>query len=256
MFGFFLSKFLPLLVYPLGLTCLLLIASLVVRTRASRRFQIAGLIILYLSSNRFCSDLLVRSLERRYLPPQPLPTAQAIVVLGGGINPPMSPRPWLELSDAGDRLIYGCKLYRDQKAPWLILSGGRVAWRPNSNDQPESQDMATLATFMGVPPRAILQDPTSLNTRQNAENVAQILRSHQLESILLVTSALHMPRAYGWFTKLGISTIPAPTDYLVVDQDQDFSGFEFALGLLPDVGALNHTTNTIKEYLGLILQNF
>jgi uncharacterized SAM-binding protein YcdF (DUF218 family) len=255
--AFFFSKFLPLFVYPLGLSACLLAIALFLSwkkyVRLSRNFLIAALVILYVSSNRYFSDGLVRSLESRYIPTTELPTADGIVVLGGGIKPQSAPRPWIEVGEAGDRLIYGAKLYREQKAPWLILSGGRVTWRVDGGKGSESEDMAILAEIMGVPRSAMLQDPTSFNTKENAENVKQILKQHNLKKILLVTSALHMPRALAIFQKLKIDAIPAPTDFLVVDSDSEWSLAEFSLRILPDSNALNNTTNAIKEYLGMLL---
>lgn len=256
--AFFLSKFLPLFIYPLGLSVCLLSVALILswkrkHIRLSRYLLLSALVIIYISSNRYFSDGLVRSLESRNIPVVELPTADAIVVLGGGIKSQTPPRPWIEVGEAGDRLIYGAKLYREKKAPWLILSGGRVTWRVERGKGSESADMAVLAEVMGVPRSAILQDPTSYNTKENAENVKEILRQNKLNRILLVTSALHMPRSLGIFQKLGLDVIPVPTDFLVVDSDSEWNLAEFSLRILPDSGALTNTTNAIKEYIGMIL---
>ena len=64
------------------------------------------------------------TLEWRYLPLEPVPTADAIVVLGGAVAPALAPRPWVEVSEAGDRILYAARLYNQAKAPKLILSGG------------------------------------------------------------------------------------------------------------------------------------
>jgi uncharacterized SAM-binding protein YcdF (DUF218 family) len=259
--AFFLSKFLPLFVYPLGLSCLLLLAGSILSwrkkyLRLGRYLSLAALVIIYISSNRYFSDGLVRSLEYRYIPTGELPTADAIVVLGGGIKPQTPPRPWIEVGDAGDRLIYGARLYQQKKAPLLILSGGRVTWRVDGGKGSESEDMAILAEALGVPRSATLQDSTSFNTKQNAENVLQILKAQNLKTVLLVTSALHMPRSIAIFQKLGISTTAAPTDFLLVNSDGENSLAEFSLKILPDAGALTNTTNAIKEYLGMLLAGF
>ena len=46
---------------------------------------------------------MLRSLEWESLPPNPVPSADAIVVLSGGTLPRLSPRPTVEVSDGGDR---------------------------------------------------------------------------------------------------------------------------------------------------------
>jgi uncharacterized SAM-binding protein YcdF (DUF218 family) len=53
-----------------------------------------------------------------------------------------------------------------------------------------------------------------------------------------------MQRAKYVFERLGITVIPAATDYQVVEQ------FTSILDWLPQAGALNKTTKAIKEYLG------
>jgi uncharacterized SAM-binding protein YcdF (DUF218 family) len=75
-----------------------------------------------------------------------------------------------------------------------------------------------------------------------------------LHKVLLVTSAMHMPRAFRTFRHQGIDSIPSPTDFTVTDLDiaQSDATFEdFALSLMPDVGMLANTTGALKEYIGL-----
>ena len=252
----FLSKLLPLFFYPLGLSCLLIIFALVMfwkRPRWAAGAMALALTILLTLSNGWISQNLVRSLETQNLPPTPIPQTRAIVVLGGGIKPALPPRPWVEVSEAGDRILYGSQLYRQGRAPWLILSGGRVEWK--GGGPPESADMAEIAQAMGVPASAILPDPTSLNTYQNAVNVRKILKENNiLGPILLVTSALHMPRSLLIFQRQGIETIPAPTDFSITQQDIEASQSSFQavlLNLLPDAYNLQQSTKALKEYIGL-----
>jgi uncharacterized SAM-binding protein YcdF (DUF218 family) len=55
--------------------------------------------------------------------------------------------------------------------------------------------MANYAEAQGVPESAILLDETSINTDENAINVAAIVRAHHFQSIILVTSPYHQRRA-------------------------------------------------------------
>jgi hypothetical protein len=75
----FLSKLLPLFVYPLGLACLLLFTALLVayNRKASAILTISALAILWLSSTTGFSDLLARSLELKYLPPRKSPARRS-----------------------------------------------------------------------------------------------------------------------------------------------------------------------------------
>jgi uncharacterized SAM-binding protein YcdF (DUF218 family) len=264
----FLSKLLPIFFYPLGLSSLLIAIALfsLLWTKRSRnvsntnklknkRFPIIllslALTILLLSSNLIFSNWLLRSLEWQYLPTGELPQAEAIVVLGGVTKPRIAPRPWYEVNEAGDRILYGSWLYKQGKAPTLLVTGGRADWYGEGGN-PESEDMAAIAEAMGVPRSAILQEPDSLNTRENAVNTKQILSQKGINKILLVTSALHMPRSMAIFRKLGFEAIAAPTDFFVV-QNQNNKGWAILLDLLPNADALKDTTNAIKEYIGLLV---
>jgi uncharacterized SAM-binding protein YcdF (DUF218 family) len=251
----FLSKLLPLLIYPLGLSCLLMGLALVWARRSPGRTRGAiatALLILFLSSNPWIALQVVRSLEWRYRPLNPIPTADAIVVLGGSTYPATPPRPWVEMSEAGDRVLYGIKLYQTGKAPLILFSGGRIDWKDGG--PAEAEDMTQIALAMGVPEIAVIQEGTSLNTYQNAVHVKPLLRDHQIDRILLVTSALHMPRALAIFKKQGINAIPAPTDYWVSEQSlaELYSTPQgHLLNLLPDAEALFFLTKALKEYIGL-----
>ena len=154
----FLSKLLPLFIYPLGLSCLLMIGALILLWKHPRWAAISiavALIILLAGSNRWVSQSLIQSLEWQNLPSGELPKAEAIVVLGGGTKPAIPPRPWVDVSEAGDRILYGSRLYQQGKAPWLILSGGRIEWQGKAPS--ESADMAEIAKAMGVRGAAILR---------------------------------------------------------------------------------------------------
>jgi len=252
----FLSKLLPLFVYPLGLSCLLLLASvgLVWRyPRATAAVTTTALMLLVLGGNGWVAARTIRSLEAVY-PVVELPRAEAIVVLGGATRSPDAPRPWVEVSEAGDRVLYGAKLYRDGKAPLVILSGGRIRWRGGSGS--EADDMAELMLSMGVPRSAIIEEPDSLNTYENARNVKGILDREGIDRVLLVTSAFHMPRSMAIFRKQGIEAIAAPTDFLIADdffEATNQTGAGAILSIVPSAENLAVTTKAMKEYIGAIV---
>jgi len=249
--SFFLSKLLPIFVYPVGIVTILMLVGLICLIRLRRRSAIiafsAAIVIIYMSSIPLFSDLLVGSLEGQNLP-QELPNAEAIVVLGGGTKAQIPPRTGVEVAEAGDRILYGSKLWLQKKAPLLILTGGRTSLFGEAG-RAESEDMAEIAVALGVEKSAIAQDPDSLNTYENALNVQKILQKFNINKILLVTSAVHTPRSLAIFKKLGIEAIAAPTDFNVVGSYGSSSIFDF----LPDADALRSTTNALKEYIGLVV---
>ncbi|HEY9795610.1 MAG TPA: YdcF family protein [Leptolyngbyaceae cyanobacterium] len=253
----FLSKLLPLFLYPLGLACVLLVVALVMSWRRSRWVPlpvVLALIVLLLGSNSWVANSLVRSLEWQHILVGKLPTADAIVLLGGATKSAFPPRPAVDLSEEGDRVLYAAQLYREGKAPVVIASGGRIDWR--GGGLAESSDMADILVNLGVPNSAILQDSKSLNTYQNAVNVRQIMQERGIRRVLLVTSAMHMPRSLRIFQRQGIEAIPAPTDFLITQQEinePSSSPQATLLNLVPDADQLQNTTRALKEYIGTVV---
>jgi len=252
----FLSKLLPLFLYPLGLITLLLIGTWFWSWRRRSPVQwpiLTALLILLISSNGWVSNFLVQSLEYQNLPPDDLPTAPAIVVLGGALYPASYPRQFPEVAEAGDRPIYAAQLYQEGKAPLIIASGGRIPWWGTQYPS-EAADMAQLMERLGVPDTAIIQEGESLNTRENAVNTKAILDRRQIDTVILVTSGYHMPRSKRIFEKLGFTVIPAATDFLSGSSDGiPLNLATVTLGLIPDAKKLDLTTLALKEYIGLII---
>jgi uncharacterized SAM-binding protein YcdF (DUF218 family) len=253
----YLSKILPLFFYPLGLVSVSLIVALVTLRKRPQIATIAisiSLAVLLLSSNAWVAKYMIRSLEWQNIPTAKIPNAEAIVVLGGATKSAIWPRPTVDLSEPGDRVIYAAQLYFQKKAPIIILSGGRIDWRGSGS--PESADMATILTSIGVPAEAIIQEPDSLNTYENAVNVRKILEERQIRKVLLITSAMHTPRSLKIFQRQGIDVIPTPTDFIVSQADlQELVSSPKAaiLNLLPNTDNLNQFTGALKEYLGTFI---
>lgn len=255
--GFLLSKLLPQLIYPLGASLVLLLAGLLGRRRRwGTGLSAAGLALLWLASMPLLSRQLVRGLEDRALrlTPEPLPSADAVLVLGGGLIPPLPPRRRVEVSDAGDRLFTGVDLFRQGKAPWLVVSGGRVSFANDDPTPPEARYAATLATSLGVPPERIVRSEAPRTTAEEARAMAAIARERGWRSVLLVTSATHLPRATATFRRLsGLRIIPVACDFQL--PKRELSGRptpgSLVMDLLPSAGALASTTVSLKELVGL-----
>lgn len=252
----FLSKLLPPLVYPLSLACLLLgLALLLRRRRWVAALMLAALALLWLGGNRWVAYSLVRSLEWQYLPPAGAPQADAIVLLGGGTRSGAYPRPLPEVNEGGDRLIYAAWLYREGRAPLVVATGGGLSWRGPL--MPEADSMQSLLTFMGVPSAAIEEEQQAQNTHENAVYTRQLLEPRGIRRILLVTSALHMPRSVRLFQRQGFEVIAAPADFRV--STGDWASLTYPdlrnqlIQLWPDAEYLLWTTDALKEYIGILV---
>jgi len=62
--------------------------------------------------------------------------------------------------------------------------------------------MRDQAIQMGVPPEAVLIEKEALHTRENAEHVLRLLKEHQMQRIILVTTPFHQLRTYLTFAKV------------------------------------------------------
>lgn len=232
---------------PLALVLVVLGAFLLRRDRPRLGIACVGIAVagLYLLATPLVSDLLVGSLERRFPPPamDELPNTDAIVVLGGGIDPVAPPRNAANLTYAADRIRHGAALYHAGKARWIITTGARPY--PGAGDN-AAEAAADLLVDLGVPRGDIVGRAEATSTRHDARAVQPVMRSHAIGDILLVTSALHMPRALAVFQAAGISAWPAPTDYEVTDPP--------AAGTLrwfPDPGAFYRSARAWHEYVGM-----
>jgi uncharacterized SAM-binding protein YcdF (DUF218 family) len=248
----FLSKLLAVPCYPLGLVLLLLaagIGALFIRRQKTGRILMLGAgIVLYLFSIDPFSYFLVRSFERCYNPSVTYPPAPAIVLLCGGEVPKMPPRLYNEINDAGDRILYAARLLRQDAAPRLIITGGSLQFlRQTDNTQAEAAFRIIADAGIADTSRIILE-MKSQNTYENGVFTKRMLDSLKIPPvIILVTSALHMPRSVAVFKKLGCTVYPAPTDYLA---DRPFRFTLFSL--FPNVGALSASTGALHEIYGMI----
>ena len=90
------------------------------------------------------------------------------------------------------------RLYHEGAAPLLLLSGG------GAGPVPEAEIMRELALARGMPETALLVEPASRNTVENAREAARLLRPRGRNSVLLVTNRSHLPRATLLFRVTGL----------------------------------------------------
>ena len=180
-------------------------------------------------------------LEREY-PPVPaaaLPVADAIVVLGGGMEAPQAPLLYPEMKAAADRVWHAARLYQAGKAPVVIPSGVG-----------EDEASVPFLRDLGVPAAAIRVERASRNTAENARFTAALLAlMGGGRRVLLVTSAWHMRRAQLLFERAGVEVIPAATDYEATLMRARADHWSLP-NLLPNPEMLYRNTCMLKEYIG------
>ena len=252
----FLSKFFPLFIYPLGLATVLLLFALAFRKqqRWQNRLIVLAFLLLWLGGNYWVSMSLVRSLEYQHLPLAELPNAEVIVILGGSTRPAIYPRPTVEINEAGDRILYGGWLHKQGQAPHILVSGGGIRWLGNTVS--EAERMVRILSMMSIPEEVVWLESRSRNTEENARYTHDILQQKGINRILLVTSAMHMPRAVLLFEKQGFEVIPAPTDFMSQEPAPYNNARDFIarglVDLIPNASNLEVTTRALKEHIGII----
>ena len=177
-------------------------------------------------------------------------------MLGGGVRFASPPRLHHEVSDAGDRVLYAARLYHAGAAPVILVSGGRSKWSgPIIGSGAEA--MSDILQLAGVPESAIILEIESTNTYENSVKTAEILESMDINQIILVTSAFHMPRSLKIFEKYQLTITPAPTNFHVIDQDwvymTQLDPRIQLMNLIPTASNLKNTTLALKEYVGIFV---
>jgi len=236
----YLHKTLPLLVSPLFVIIILVLWGLLV---GSKKISLTGIAILIICSLPIFSVRLVAYLEKDYKlsSTETFQTADAIVVLSGMVRTIQSKNAIAyEWAEASDRIFAGIDLFKEKKAPYLILTGGKVPW---SVGKPEGEYLRDVAISFGISKQNILLTTNVENTDQEAKAVKKLLISDK-PTILLVTSAFHMPRAQKVFEAAGIRVLPFPVDF------QSGAGKFTFMSFIPSAGALRQTSFFVREMIG------
>jgi uncharacterized SAM-binding protein YcdF (DUF218 family) len=247
------SRFVFLLIDPPALIFILLVFGWIVRKRRPKLFApiYAGSILtLFLLACPTTSGWLVRTLEDKY-PDRDMgsdPEAQAIVVLGGSMNLPSETHHSSGITSASDRILVALRLYRAGKAPYVVASGGDSPFLKTAHSQHEAGEMRSVLEEWGLPESAILVEDASINTHQNGLFTRRILQPRGINRVILVTSAIHMPRAAATFRKAGFEVVPVPADFLT-GWTPSFGAFNW----LPNSGALADSSSAIHEWIGLLV---
>jgi uncharacterized SAM-binding protein YcdF (DUF218 family) len=202
------TLFLP----PASTLWLLLLGTIVRRwwPRLGRTLQILSLLLLWTLSTPAVAGALLGSLQPYPALPSDgaLPAADAIVVLSAEADPVAAEYGGAQAGMLTmQRLRYAAALQRRTGLP-LLCSGGV----PRSGLPSLAAMMAQAATTeFGV--RVRWQEDRSADTRENASFSASMLKADGVKTVLLVTSAWHLPRAVRCFEAEGLQVVPAPTGF-------------------------------------------
>lgn len=250
MFGFITT-----LLNPLLLLWALVVATLFFWRRGRRRWMqvtaILGGLWLFLISVSPLPIWLAYRLERQYpvLDPSQLELRSEaswhIVVLGGGHThaPALTAANQLSAQALG-RLVEGVRLYHRLPGSKLVVSGYSQSGRTT-----QAELLARAARDLGVREEDVLMMPQPRQTREEAHTYAT--RFGKDQPLILVTSAIHMPRSVEWFRIMGLHPVPAPADH-VVKRDPEKATFHFR----PQAAKIGILHQALHEYAGMVQQNW
>ncbi len=243
----YIHTILPMFVMPTGITILLVVIGLVLRRRA---LCWMGIIVLWLASTSLVGHAIMRAAEGWQVrqPLSAMPVVQAIVVLSEGRVQPPGDSTVSEWTDA-DRFYGGVALYKANKAPLLIFTGGWSPRQPNAKS--EGEVLIGYAMDFGIPRDHMLTTAKVVSTDEEVRAVADLLADRAGAStaprVLLVTSAFHMRRAQMLFARAGVETTPFPVDFKVS------AGKTFTLrGFMPNAADLKRTETALREFYGFL----
>ncbi|WP_372934703.1 ElyC/SanA/YdcF family protein [Mariniphaga sediminis] len=226
--------------------CFLVLTDLRLQKRRSRIILYTALGLLLTASTRFVPNWLVGEMENRY-PVFQLNQLKAtqkevhILVLGGGHTFDERLPANAQLSgNALERLAEGIRLHRLLPESLLITSGAGA-----KNEPSQAEILRNAALLLGVDSARIQMQTKPVNTWMEAQEYKRLYGSDA--QLILVSSALHMPRAMYLFRKMGLSPIATPTNYRVKKGTQ--SAFRVAL---PSENNVEKISALMHEVTGIV----
>ena len=241
----YLHKILPLIFSPLFFIITLIIFGLIL---GSKKISFTGVAILVIFSMLIVSEKLIAYLESdsELIKPSKVESADAVVVLSGMVKTIQTKNGLdYEWGEAADRIFAGIDLFKSNKAPVLMLTGGKLPW---SIGVPEGEYLRDVAIDLGVSKKDILLTENVENTDQEAKAIKKLLLLDN-PKIILVTSAFHMPRAQLVFEAAGINVIPFPVDFRIEAQKITFMNF------IPSANSFAATSFFVREMIGRTYYN-
>ncbi|HXP52304.1 MAG TPA: YdcF family protein [Bacteroidia bacterium] len=241
---FILSKLLAFFISPFfWVFCLLLAGVLVKRQPLKKRFLIASLAVLYFFSNSFILNEVMIRWEMPAIQQSEIKGKYDVAIVLGGYTDYDSKFDRVQFQHGADRLFQALELYKKGMVKKILIDGG------SGNLKGTNIEAANLHKYLlniGVPDSAMIFEPRSRNTRENATFVKPILDSVAKNGrYLLITSGYHMRRAIGCFNKAGISTLAYSTDRIAGPMK-----FDLDYMFIPDLGAIYCWEALLHEWIG------
>ncbi|GGZ38870.1 hypothetical protein GCM10007049_35090 [Echinicola pacifica] len=245
---FILAKLLTFLAMPLTWVFIGLgLALYVKKAELRKRLLWTTFTVLYLFSNQYLSNQVMKSWEPDFTPMDQLAQYEVGIVLTGVTNLNKTAYDRTFFNKGADRVTHAIQLYHLGKIKKILVTGGQGLNPANTNT--EAKLLSDVMIFSGVKKEDIILETAAQNTYQNATLTKSTLEAEDIDSksgLLLITSAFHMKRAKACFDKAGLETTIFPVDYYATD-----SGLNFLNGFVPDPDSIVIWHKLFKEWIGI-----
>ncbi len=239
----YLHKIIPYLLYPTTIILGMIVAGIWLKKRSLLILATALLITtsIPIISNQLLSYLETGQAKKTLAEVE---SADAIVVLSGMLTTIQTNHGVEYEWGDPDRFFGGMHLIKSKKANLIIFTSGKLPWEKTPTT--EGEVLARFAQDGGIPQNNILITKKVENTDDEAKAVRELLSQTNLNRIILVTSAFHMPRAKYLFERQGLEVQNYPVDFKVEANKTTLLDF------LPSAYAMKNFEFAIRELLGRI----
>lgn len=216
------------------------------KRRTAIAISLAALFFFILTSTAYLPSYLIHRLEDRYpyfnLTSYPH-TKDTVFIhsLGGGytLDEAIGPAAQLSLYSLG-RLSEAIRIARSLPNSILVVSGNI-----SSGDESLASVSKKTAFALGIDSVRVVMLETPATTQEEALAFVERFGIHQ--QVIVVTDAVHMPRAITFFKQAGIQPYPAPTNYFIKKDENPF-----ALRWVPSVENMLLMDRIFRELFGSI----
>jgi len=230
---FVVSKLFSVITDPAFWIVVCFVVSILLKKRLWKRITfIAGISLFVLLGNGALISLVEQHWIRNVIKPLPSETVYEYALIQGGFGNFNPATGKVQIFDEAERLIEPVRLYHDGRVKKLFITGDG-SFSNLSRKFPESKEVfIKYLESLGVPEQDIVLESEARNTRQSAKRTRELLgEEYDGRNSLLVTSAIHMPRAIRCYRKAGMNPIPFATS-VPIPYKMDITNFSFGSNTL------------------------
>ena len=249
---FLISKVIAFFLHPFVWMVMLLIAAWITRNQKRKNIFLRLTLFIFIF---FSNGFILKNTWQYYQSPhhemKPGEKYNAGILLGGFVSyDEKNQRPYF--NNSSDRFIQAARLYKQGHISKIIMTGGNALFIKDT-EYNEAEFVVKNLVEMGIPPSDILAEKKAKNTIQNSSFARKMLDSAHISGpYVLITSAIHMPRAVKIFSQTGMSVRPYPCDYEFSESDTGVSWSN----IVPSSTHFDRWNILLREFVGTIRLRF